>query len=132
MNPALETQQEEPAPPVPKPRRPPLLDLEGCVIEASDWRPHFETLPSFPAPEEALTAGANEDSPREQSASPRRQKKANFTRQINVDIFQEGIRRFLQGYLNTAAYRKCEEYFEKSALKKLILPFEYQAASRLA
>jgi len=94
MNPALETQQEEQAPPVPKPRRPPLLDLEACVIEASDWRPHFETTPSFAAQEESLAAG-NDESPRDQSASPRRQNKANFTRQISVDIFQEGIRRFL-------------------------------------
>lgn len=94
MNPALETQQEEQEPPVPKPRHPPLLDLEACVIEASDWRPHSETMPSFVAQEESLAPG-NDESPQDQSASPQRQKKANFTRQINLDIFQEGIRRFL-------------------------------------
>ena len=48
-----------------------------------------------------------------------------FQRQIQLDVFIEGIKRFLmqRGKLS-------EEVYDKSQLKKLIIPFDYNAPSR--
>jgi hypothetical protein len=51
-----------------------------------------------------------------------------FQRQIQVNVFLEGIKRFLlqKGHYN----HKTEELFDKSQLKRLIIPYEYNAPSR--
>ena len=51
-----------------------------------------------------------------------------FQRQIQVNVFLEGIKRFLlhKGHYNY----KTEELFDKSQLKRLIIPYEYNAPSR--
>jgi hypothetical protein len=109
---------------------PELINLDACVVETS--------LPSAePVQQQQLQAqdsqieqgsqhsGGEEEASEEQVKMKRDQK---FQRQIQVNVYLEGIKRFLlhKGHYN----HKTEDLFDKSQLKRLIIPYEYNAPSR--
>ena len=110
-----------------------LINLDACVVETS--------LPSAePVQQQQLQAqdsqieqgsqhsGGEEEASEEQVKMKVTVRDQKFQRQIQVNVYLEGIKRFLlhKGHYN----HKTEDLFDKSQLKRLIIPYEYNAPSR--
>jgi len=104
-----------------------LINLDACVVETSlpSAEPVQHQAQDSQIEQGSQHSGGEEEATEEQVKMKRDQK---FQRQIQVNVYLEGIKRFLlhKGHYN----HKTEDLFDKSQLKRLIIPYEYNAPSR--
>jgi hypothetical protein len=60
-----------------------------------------------------------------------KQKRIRFERTLNIDVFMDGIRKFIKSHTHINTWPQWVKDEDRSSLKKLIIPYEYQASSKL-